>query len=50
MRIWNTEDLAPWTCEYIDIKNLKDTKTVQLVKYFIFFNRIFLNIQFSYGY
>ncbi|CAF3836154.1 unnamed protein product [Rotaria sordida] len=28
MRIWNTEDLAPWTCEYIDIKNINNSKTV----------------------
>jgi len=35
MRIWNTEDLAPWTCEYIDIKNLNNSKTVQYVNYLI---------------
>ncbi|CAF3800670.1 unnamed protein product [Adineta steineri] len=27
MRIWNTEDLTSWTCEYIDIKNLENSKT-----------------------
>ncbi|CAF3752454.1 unnamed protein product [Rotaria socialis] len=27
MRIWNTDDLAPWTCEYIDIKNITNSKT-----------------------
>ncbi|CAF1436666.1 unnamed protein product [Rotaria magnacalcarata] len=27
MRIWNTDDLAPWTFEYIDIKNITNSKT-----------------------
>ncbi|CAF1154399.1 unnamed protein product [Adineta ricciae] len=28
MRIWNTEHLAVWTCDYIDIQNLGNSKTI----------------------
>jgi hypothetical protein len=50
MRVWNVEDLALWTCEYIDIKNMNNSKIVQLVNYLIYINKItvcFPNIQLS---
>ena len=31
MRLWNTDDSAGWTCEYVDIKYLHNSKTAQLV-------------------
>jgi len=40
MRVWNTEDLALWTCEYIDIKNMNNSKIVQLVNDLIYINKI----------